>query len=164
MSQGQFEAHQTHIQPISGSSIHHSSFASRFFGDSPTPAAAGGESSKKGRKRSNNDANADGEKSHKVIIEPDVHDRSSLTSQLLVNRSNHSRASSLQSLTSPKTSLTSLGGVLRRSSPEDETAFSSLGPPPSSRQGGGGRRSSPADETYRVISELLPTQQIHQVP
>ena len=162
----QFQANQTRIEPIS-SSTNHTSFASRFFGDSP-------KHEKKGRKRSN-----DAEKSNKVIIEPDILDKHSLVSQLVVNRNSYS---SRESLASPKTSLTSLGA--RRSSPDefyhsslgtrrlspDELYRSSLGAQRSSpdevyRSSLGAQRSSPKNN-YRVISDLLPssTQQIHQEP
>ena len=162
----QFQANQTRIEPIS-SSTNHTSFASRFFGDSP-------KHEKKGRKRSN-----DAEKSNKVIIEPDILDKHSLVSQLVVNRNSYS---SRESLASPKTSLTSLGA--RRSSSDefyhsslgtrrlspDELYRSSLGAQRSSpdevyRSSLGAQRSSPKNN-YRVISDLLPssTQQIHQEP
>ena len=80
----------------------HSSFANRFNIESPTNSGSeGGHHARVRQKRSLGSRN-----SSKIIIEPDIHDKHSLVSQIVVNRSSHSH--SRNSLESHRTSLHSV--------------------------------------------------------
>jgi len=98
----------------------------------------------------------------RVLIEPDVHDKHSLVSQVLV-----SRPSSRTSRTSHHTDRTSsaasnkLSDKLRPSSRVSQLSQNHVRTPSGSSDK---RNVLPEDESYRVVSELLPhsTQQIHE--